>query len=102
MRVAANEFGVQALDYAVEGKPAFLFGQPRIEDHLKEQVTQFVFERGKVPGVDRVDNFVSLFQKQPLKGIVALGTIPGTPLRAAQMRYQFDQLAKTLSSQSSS
>jgi hypothetical protein len=102
MRVPADEFRVHPLDHVVDREPFFFFGEPGVEHNLKKQVPQFVFEGVKVPRVDRVHHLVNFLEEQTLHGVVILGAVPRTPLRAAQMGHQFNQLAKVFAGQGGS
>jgi hypothetical protein len=52
--------------------------------------------------VNRVNDFVGLFEQQPLEGIVVLLAVPRAALGSSEMRHQINKLREFFAGQSHS
>ena len=90
----AHQLLVDGIERIADGKPLFLRGHLRVEDGLQQEIAQLIPEVIPVATIDRIQNFVGLFQSVLANGVEVLLAIPGTPLRGAQTGHQVDQRFK--------
>ena len=60
MGMTAHQLVVDGARDAVEIEPAALLGQPRVEHHLEQQISEFVSQLGRFTGLDGIDHLVRL------------------------------------------
>ncbi|RMQ54470.1 hypothetical protein ALQ01_05585 [Pseudomonas savastanoi pv. glycinea] len=93
VRMATQQLAGNTVDDVVEFKPAFLFGQLRIEDHLKQQVTQLTLQMVEVALLDGIGHFVGFFQRMRHDAGVGLLQVPrATRLRITQPGHEVQQV----------
>ena len=80
------------VDDAVDVEAPLFLCQAGIEHHLEEQVAQFIFQSVEIARVNRVNDFVGLFEQQPLEGIVVLLAVPRAAVGSSEMRHQINKL----------
>ena len=92
MRMPADHLGDDRLDHVGECESAGLFGHPRVEHHLKQQVAKLVGKIGHGAPVDGVGDLVCLFDGIGRDGREILRQIPWTSgVRIAQPHHHRDQ-----------
>ena len=99
MRVTAHQFGVDPLDDPVYREAILFLRQPRVENHLEEQVAKLLFEPREVAGVHGVNHFVGFFEEQAFDACIVLRAIPRAPRGPAQVGHQLDELFEVFSCQ---
>jgi hypothetical protein len=78
MRMPADEFCGEHLDHIAEIERAQFFGHAGVEDHLEEEIAQFLLEIGEIVARDGVGDFVGLFERIRRDGREILLEIPRT------------------------
>ncbi len=94
MRMAPHQLVVDGPCDTVEVEPATVLGQPRVEHHLEQQVTEFIPQLGGgFSRLDGVDHLVGLLQRVGRDGLEGLDAVPGAPVDGiAQLHHQGQQL----------
>ena len=87
MRVAADQFVGDVPGDFLEIKGAALPGQLAMENHLQEQVAQFLLHLVVVARLDGVDQFIDLLDRMPAQGHVVLLAVPGAAVGRPQPRH---------------
>jgi hypothetical protein len=95
--MAPDEFRVYSFHHILKPEAILFLGQAGIENHLEKKVAQFFFKRVKIARADRINDFIGLFQQEPLNRIVILGAVPRTAVWSAEARHQINQPGKTFS-----
>ena len=94
MRVPADEFCGDRLDHVAEIEGAELFGHAGVEDHLEEEIAQFILEIGQIVTRDGIGDLIGLFERVRRDGREILLEIPRTAgLGRAQRRHDREQAA---------
>src|SRR5690242_4484494 len=82
--MTANEFVAESFKHIINGKQALLAGQFGIEKHLQQKVAQLGGQLWPIAMLDRLQNFISLFQRVLLDGVKCLLPVPGTTSGSAK------------------
>ena len=77
----------QRISHVFQRKIAGVIGHLRVEQHLQQQVAQFIAKIVPVAPLDSVEDFIRLFQRVLLDGVERLLAVPGTAVRRAQPRH---------------
>jgi hypothetical protein len=91
VRVAANQFFVDFADDVVDGEAAFLVGDLRVEENLKEEVAEFLGEFGVVRGVEGVEDFIGFFDEIRAESRVGLLAVPRAAVGCAETGHDGDE-----------
>ena len=91
MRMPPDQLAVDSLDRIGYVKMPGFFRHLRKEDHLEQQVAEFVRQAVPIARVDRVHDLIGLFEQVGLDGVEGLFAIPGAAVRGAQAGHDFDQ-----------
>ncbi len=94
VRVAADELRDEVAGHVVdvERVVAVLLRDPRVEDHLQQQVAQLLPHAGAVVGLDRLGQLVRLLQRVRHQGGMGLPGVPGAAARGPQPVHDGDEL----------
>ena len=94
MRMAANEFFGDAPGYLLEIKRAALAGQLAVENHLQQQIAQFLGHFLIVARLDRVHQFVDFLDGVKAEGHVVLLAVPGAALRGTEPGHDSQKIVE--------
>src|SRR5213594_4270281 len=70
---------------------ALLFSEPGVEDHLEEEVAQFLLQRSAMAGLDRFQDFVRFFDQVRLQRCPRLHTIPRAAVGCTQAHHDVQE-----------
>ena len=76
MRMTPDHFFGDGLGHVGEGEQAGLFRDARVIDHLEEEIAEFVLQVRHVRALDRVGDFVGLFDRVGRNGRESLHAVP--------------------------
>jgi hypothetical protein len=83
-------------------EPAGLTGHPGMEDHLKQQIAQFVPKTGLVVPFDRINDLAGFLQRVGGNTAEVLLPVPGAALiRVPQASHDIEQCRMVAGAQSS-
>ena len=71
-----DELAVQMVQYIGDGEVAFVGRHLRVEQHLQQQIAEFLFKMRKIAALDGVEDFVCFFERVFADGIEGLFAIP--------------------------
>src|SRR4051794_6624528 len=79
VRVAADQLLDEVTGHLVDaerlaGGP--LLGDPGVEEHLEQQVSELLAQQGEIAGLDRFDDLVGLLEEVPRERLVRLRGVP--------------------------
>ncbi len=97
MRVPPHQFRVQVGGYVANVEVASLRRHLCIEQHLQQQVAQLILQIGPCAALDRVEDFVGLFQCVPLDRVEGLFAVPRASARPSQPRHNRNRVRQRLS-----
>ena len=83
MRMAADELVADGGDDVGEGENPLLLRHARMEDHLKQQIAEFVPQFVEIAALDGVGHLIGLLDRIGRDGAEILFEIPGTAGSAA-------------------
>ena len=75
--VSSGHFTDDTLDHVGEIKSAIFFGNTRMKDNMKKQVTEFLFQVLFVPAFDSIEDFIGFFECVFGNRFAGLTNIPG-------------------------
>jgi hypothetical protein len=87
VRVTPHHLADQLLEQVGHRELGQLLGEPRVEDHLKEQIPEFLAQVRAPTGLDRLQDFISFFDQVGLEGRSRLLTIPGAAVWSTQAHH---------------
>ena len=94
MGMAADEFGGDGLNDAAKIKQASLFRHAGVKDDLQQQVAKLLAQIFGRAALDRVGDFIGLFDRERDDRSEGLLDVPRAPVHGiAQRRHNFDQAA---------
>jgi hypothetical protein len=79
---------VASATHVVDIEFFFLLGNATVENHLKEQISQFITELVGVGPIQGFKNLESLFHQQRFQRLTGLLLIPGTAPRSSEGVHQ--------------
>ena len=91
VRVPPDELFVDGAHDVPDGELAGLLGDPRLEDHLQQQVAEFLADLALVALLDRADDLVGLLDDVGLERLGGLLAVPRAAVGRAQPRHQLDE-----------
>ena len=74
-----DQLAHEVINHRVEVEVVIFLPHLAVEDHLKQQITQFIFQVRVVFSVDGIGNLVGLFNGVGHDGLIALAGIPRAP-----------------------
>ncbi|RMS17444.1 hypothetical protein ALP75_204488 [Pseudomonas syringae pv. actinidiae] len=87
--MTTQQLAGNTVHHAIELEAPFFLGQLRVEDHLKQQVTQLTLQMIKIALLDGIRHFIGFFQRMRHDTGVRLLQIPRAPeLRIAQPGHE--------------
>ena len=90
--MAADHLVADRGNHVAECEAALFFRHPRVEDHLQQQVAEFILQRMQVIAIDGIDDFIRLLDRVWGNRGEGLLDIPGTAaIRVAQARHDRQQ-----------
>ena len=89
--VAADHFLVDFTDNVVDSEAALFVGDLRMEEDLKEKITEFFGELGVVCAIKGVEDFVGFFDEIRAESGVSLFAIPGAAVGSAEAGHDGNQ-----------
>ncbi len=95
MGMAADEFLIDGLKRIADIEVPGFLGHLGEEDHLEEQVSEFLCQAVPILGIDRVHDFIRFFKKIRLDGLESLLAIPWAASGGAEPLHNLDQPRKT-------
>ncbi len=101
MRMPPDQLAVQMPQHIDDREVAGLIPHLRVEQHLQQQVAQFLRQVRPVLALDRVQYLVGLFQRVPADGGKALLAVPRASAGRAQPRHDRHALPKERSGECS-
>ena len=84
MLVAANQLVSLLAGHIVDREQALLGGHLAVQQHLQQQIAQFLAHLGDVAILDGIQKLAGLLDQVPLDAVVGLGAIPRAAVRGAQ------------------
>ena len=78
VRMAANQLFRDVAGDLVEVESLALMGQLAVKHHLQQQITQLFFQFVVIASLNRIDQFIDLFDRMPAQRHMVLLLIPGT------------------------
>ena len=94
VRVAAHHFEVDTFDDVANVELAGGAGQLGVKDDLEEQVAELLGKFRGVGGVERVEDFVGLFEQVGAQSFVSLLAVPGAALGGEEFLLESDQVVE--------
>lgn len=91
----ADQFFRDRIQRIVDTKLAFFGRHLREKDGLQHQVAQFLSQARPIALINRIEDFISLFEQIWFDGVEVLFAIPGTASGGAQPRHDAGQALKT-------
>src|SRR5688500_15459196 len=95
VRMTADELTINRIERIRDSEQIPFGSHLGVKDALEHQVAQFFGQCRPVAGVNRVQDFVCLFECIGLNCVEILFAIPGTSVRTAQHRHDFDETIET-------
>ena len=86
-----NELLANRVDYAIDVEPPFLIGERSLKDDLQQEVTELFAEHLWSAVIDRVDDFMGLFEHVLTKGFEGLFAIPRAAVGTEKCAHQLDE-----------
>ncbi len=80
MGVAPDQFGGDAVENVFHGEFPCLLGNRGLEENMKEEIAELGLEVVEAAAVERIDNFIRLFDEAVPQGAVRLFAVPGALL----------------------
>jgi len=62
-----------------------------VKHRLKEQISKLLLERGWAPGLDRLEDFVGLFEEERFQRIGRLLPVPGAAAGSAKAGHDLEE-----------
>ena len=87
MRVTANQLAIQLVEHFGDSEVTLVCGHLRIEQHLQQQVAEFLGKVRKVTALNGVEDLIDFFERVFADGIEGLFAVPGAAARCAQSRH---------------
>ena len=84
VRMAADQLAIEACDHIRDGEVARLARHLGIEEHLQQEIAQFLAKVGPIPPLDGVEDLIALLEGIFPYGVEALLAIPGAAIGTAQ------------------
>ena len=87
MRMPPHQLLIDRIQRVFDAEQLLFRGHLRKEDGLQHEVAQFFAQPFPIPRVDRVQHFISLFERVGLDGVEGLLTVPGATAGGAEHRH---------------
>ncbi len=91
MRVASHHLADQLLEQITHRELGLLLREPRVKDHLKEHVTELLFQGRALIGLDCFQDLVGFLDEVRLEGRARLLTIPRAAVRSTQAHHDVQE-----------
>src|SRR4051812_11865941 len=97
VRMPVNELVRQSVKHVIDREMFLLVGHLRVEEHLQQEVSELARKLIPVAIVDRLQNFVRLFERVWLYGIEGLLPVPRASARRPQTCHDRNRAFETIS-----